>query len=165
MVAPLTAVLGEGCPLCEATLVAERLHEVAGDEAPMRLTLRNMPTLSCPAPHRYFVGHGFPIWLLNTLVDGELAKIPSGKAKGLLFRKYACGECGSPLGKPAGEARTFTSSLRWKDTPAFTVDVAVPLYRCASCGREQARSAEELAKLLPAALVHAFMAGGLKAPG
>lgn len=153
------------CPLCEAPLAAIRLPDVSGDEAPMRVTLHDMPALACPAPHRYFVGHGFPIWLLNALVDAELARIPSGTRKGLVFRKYACGECGSPLPAAAGDTRTYPATLQWKETPAFVVDIAIPLYRCASCGREQARSGEELAKLLPAALVHAFMAGGLKAPG
>mgnify|MGYP001099810393 FL=1 len=156
---------GAPCPLCEAPLAAIRIHEAAGDEAPLRLTLRDLPVLGCPAPHRYFVGQGFPIWLLNALVDGELAKIPSGVEKGLLFRKCACGGCGAVLPAAGGEPRTFSSSLAWKETPGFTVDVTVPVFRCAGCGREQARSGAELANLLPAALVHAFKAAGLKAPG
>jgi DNA-directed RNA polymerase subunit RPC12/RpoP len=156
---------GSPCPLCEAPLAAMQIREASGDEAPMRVTLQGLPILACPAPHRYFVGQGFPIWLLNALVDGELAKVPAGTEKGLLFKKYACGACGAVLPAAGGEPRTFTSSLAWKETPGFTVDVSVPVYRCAQCGREQARSAAELAKLLPAALVHAFKAAGLKAPG
>lgn len=156
---------GTPCPLCEAPLAASRIPEAAGDEAPMRLTLRGVPVLECAAPHRYFVGKGFPVWLLNALSDEELAKIPAGAQKGLLFRKYACGGCGEPLDTAKGETKTFSASLAWKDTPGFEVDIALPLFRCVSCGREQVRSGEELAKLLPAALVHAFKAAGLKAPG
>ncbi len=131
----------------------------------MRVTLRVLPIHSCPAPHRYFVGQQFPIWLLNALVEEELAKIPGGTEKGLIFKKYACGDCGAALPSAAGEARAFSASLAWKETPGFAVDVSMPVFRCASCGREQVRSGAELAKLLPAALVHAFMAAGLKAPG
>lgn len=156
---------GTPCPLCEHPLAASRLPEVTGDESPMRLVIRDLPVLACGAPHRYFAGQGFPIWLLNTLADGELAKIPSGAAKGLVFRKYACGGCGAALPGAGGEPGTFSASLAWKDSPGFTVEVTVPLYRCAACGREQARSGEELAKLLPAALVHAFKSAGIKAPG
>jgi hypothetical protein len=156
---------GKPCPLCEAALAARRLKEVQGDESPMRLTLRNLPVLACEAPHRYFVGHGFPVWLLNALLEVELPKIPAGKAKGLLFRKYACCDCGAILPSGSGGARIFTAALAWKQTPAFQADISIPLYRCPSCGREQARSGEEIAKLLPAALVHAFKSAGIKAPG
>ena len=156
---------GRPCPLCEAPLAARRLRVVTGDESPMRLELRNLPVLACEAPHRYFPGHGFPIWLLNALVDGELAKIPAGVEKGLLFRKYACGGCGAPLPSEGSEPWTFSSTLSWNETTGFAVDITMPVVRCASCGREQARSAAELAKLLPAALVHAFKDAGIKSPG
>jgi hypothetical protein len=156
---------GKPCPLCEAPLALRMLNEAMGDESPMRLTLRNLPVFACAAPHRYFVGQQFPIWLLNSLTDGDLAKVPAGAEKGLLFKKYACAECGAALPSSGGEPRTFSASLAWKQTPGFTVDVTVPVFRCAGCGREQARSATEVGKLLPAALVHAFKAAGIKAPG
>jgi hypothetical protein len=163
--APLTAVEGQGCPLCEAPLAARNLREVAGDEAPMRLTLRHLPVLACSVPHRFFVGQGFPLWLLNALVDVELAKIPAGTEKGLVFHRYACGGCGAQLPSTAGEPMTFSSTLEWEKTLPFVVDITVPIVCCPSCGMEQARSAAELAKLLPSALVHAFKEAGLKAPG
>ncbi|NJD89676.1 MAG: hypothetical protein FIB05_16880 [Betaproteobacteria bacterium] len=159
--------IGEGkpCPLCEGPLASRTLPDIAGDESPMRVTLRGFPVFSCAAPHRYFVGQQVPIWLLNAMVDGEIAKIPAGVEKGLLFKKYACGGCGAVLPAAAAETLTWSSALAWKETPGFAVDVTVPVYRCGGCGREQARSGPELAKLLPAALVHAFKAAGLKAPG
>jgi hypothetical protein len=156
---------GSPCPLCQAPLAAQQLREATGDEAPMRLTLRGLPVLACAAPHTYFAGQKFPIWLLNSLVDGELPKVAAGTGKGLVFKKYVCGGCGAVLPSSGGEPRTFSSRLAWNETPAFDVDVTMPFFRCAGCGREQARSAEELAKLLPAALVRAFKAAGLKAPG
>jgi hypothetical protein len=146
-------------------LAARSLSAAVGEEAPIRLTLRGLPVLACAAPHRYFVAHGFPVWLLNALVETEAPRIPAGREKGLLFRSYACGECGAPLPTARGETKTFASRLAWRETPAFEAEVLVPVCRCAACGREQARSAAELAKLLPAALVHAFKSAGLKAPG
>lgn len=156
---------GKPCPLCNSPLSAQALPEVSGDEAPLRLTLRGLPVFTCAAPHRYFVGQSFPIWLLNALLEGELAKVPTGTEKGLLFRKFACGGCGAILPSAANGSRTYSTHLAWKDTPGFSVDVTMPLFRCDACGREQARSAAELAKLAPAALVHAFKAAGIKAPG
>lgn len=156
---------GSPCPLCNHPLGEKVLAEASGDEAPMRLTLKGLPVLECESGHRYFLGQKFPIWLLNEVTDGELSKIAAGKQKGLLFHSYACGGCGKPLPSAAGEAKTFSARFAWKETPAFAVEISMPQYRCESCGREQARAGEELAKLLPAALVHAFMAAGLKAPG
>jgi hypothetical protein len=156
---------GQPCPLCEAPLAARTLPDFAGDEAPMRLTLRAFPALACEAPHRYFLGRQVPIWLLNAMLDGELPKIPAGAERGLLFRKYVCDGCGAALPASGSEPMTFSSALAWNETPGFVVDVTIPVFRCGGCGREQARSATELAKLLPAALVHAFKAAGLKAPG
>lgn len=156
---------GKPCPLCEAPLAARTLPEFAGDESPMRLAIRGFPVLACEAPHRYFLGQKVPIWLLNELLDGELPKIPVGAEKGLIFRKYVCGGCGAALPASGSEPMTFSSAHAWNETPGFAVDVTVPVFRCGGCGREQARSGTELAKLLPAALVHAFKAAGLKAPG
>jgi len=156
---------GQPCPLCQAPLAAKQLQEVTGDEAPMRLTLRGLPVLACEAPHTYFAGQKFPIWLLNALVDGELPKIAAGAEKGLVFRKFVCGGCGAVLPAAEGAPRTFSARLAWNETPPFDVELSVPFHRCAGCGREQARSGAELAKLLPAALVHAFKSAGIKAPG
>ena len=155
---------GEPCPLCAVPLDRATLGRAVGDEAPVRITLDRLPVLACPAPHRYFAGHGFPVWLLNELVDARLPEVPAGREKGLVFRRYECGGCGTKL-PPGGEARRFSWTLAWGETPAFEVRLEVPFVRCASCGREQARSAPELAKLLPAALVHAFKAAGIKAVG
>lgn len=155
---------GEPCPLCEGPLAARLLNEVSGDEAPMRLTLRRLPLLECAAQHRYFVGQGFSVWLLNSLVDRELPKIPAGVEKGLVFRKYACGECGGEIPSSGGDPMTFSSTLDWEDTIPFVVDITISAVTCPSCGREQSRSRAELAKLLPSALVHAFKTAGLKSP-
>lgn len=156
---------GSPCPLCEAPLAARKLAEVMGDEAPMRVTIRWLPVLSCDAPHRYFIEQPFPIWLLNAMLGEEIARIPAGAESGLVFRKYRCGGCGAMLPASGAERRAYVSHLAWKDGPEFAVEVSMPVCRCTGCGREQVRSAAELAKLLPSALVHAFKAAGLKAPG
>ena len=155
---------GQPCPLCEAPLTARHLNQVSGDEAPLRLTLRRLPVLECAARHSYFVGQGFPVWLLNSLVEEEQKKIPAGAEKGLVFRKYACCDCGGEIPSSGGEPMTFSSTLDWEKTAPFVVDITVPVVTCPSCGREQARSRAELAKLLPPALVHAFKTAGLKGP-
>jgi len=152
------------CPLCGVALAPVCLARAEGDEAPIRLALERLPVLACPAPHRYFVGHAFPVWLLDELVEAKLPEVPAGREKGLLLRRYACRSCGAKL--PAeGGMRPFSWTLAWRETPAFEARLEVPFVRCPSCGEEQARSAGELAKLLPAALVHAFKSAAIKATG
>ena len=102
---------GKPCPLCAGPLSAQVLPDVSGDEAPLRLTLRGLPVFACPAPHRYFVGQKFPIWLLNALLDGELAEVPAGTEKGLLFRKFACGGCGARMKRNPQRAETGESPV------------------------------------------------------
>lgn len=155
---------GGPCPLCKAPLNQKQVPEAFGEQQPLKLALRGLPVLECEKPHRHFVGKEFPIWLLNALLEEELGKIPSGGEKGLLFRKRTCGSCEAELPSAAEGSRTFSAALAWKDSPAFDVDITVPLHRCGACGRDQVRSAAELAKLLPAALAHAFQGAGLK-PG
>ena len=156
---------GAPCPLCQAPLAPKLLREVVGEEGSLRLALRTLPVLACEVPHRYFVGPGFAVWLLNELADKELPKIPVGREKGLVFRGYECGACGTALPSAGGDPMTFSSTLDWEQMVPFVVDITVPVVGCPSCGRDQARSGAEIAKLLPSALVHAFKAAGIKAPG
>lgn len=130
----------------------------------MRLTLRELPVLACAAGHTYFMDPGFPIWLLNALVDQQAPKIPAGEKKGIVLKHYSCGQCSAPLPKSEAGRRSFSFELAWKDQPPVFADLDVPVFGCA-CGREQVRSASELEKLIPAALVHAFKAEAIKAPG
>ena len=159
------AAAGRPCPLCEETLAPVRLPPIAGDEAPMRLTLHGMPAIACATGHTYFAKRDFALWLMDELLEQRLAALPAGVASGLLFRRHACGGCGAPLAALRGERREFRLEVAYPGREAFAVGIGMPAYRCTGCGREQLHSLAELRKLAPAALVHAFKAGGIKAPG
>lgn len=153
-----------GCPVCAAPLAARNLREVVGDEVLLRVTLRHFPVLACAASHRFLVAPEFAAWLVDLLREGELAKIPAGAEKGLVFHKYACSGCGAELPAAAGEPTTWSATLEWKEVFPFVVDITVPILSCPSCGFEQARSRAELVKLLPVALVHAYKEAGISVP-
>lgn len=156
---------GQACPLCTQPLGRSTLGEFCGDESPLRITLSGMPALRCTAGHTYFAKRDFPMWLMRHLVDEDAATIPGGIAKGMLFRKHACGACGGELAARQERVHDFGFRLAHPGTEAFDVRLTMPVFRCAACGKEQVRSAEEVKKLAPAALVHAFKAAGIKAPG
>ena len=155
---------GRPCPLCEQPLARRVLPDFFGDEAPLRLVFKGMRALTCPAPHRYFIDHEFPMWLMNHLVEEDESRFPAGTGAGFLFKRYTC-QCGGALKRREDHRHVFTVPLQYKDHPAFTAEVSMPVYKCEACGKEQLHSLDELRKLTPAALVHAFKAAGIKAPG
>lgn len=155
---------GKPCPLCENPLERRALAAVSGDESPLRLTLRGMPVLRCVNGHTYFSKHALPIWLLRRLVDEDVDALPAGEPQGLLFRKYRCA-CGERLATRQERVHSFRIDMSYAEEPAFAVELAMPVFKCAACGKEQVRSREEVRKVAPAALVHAFKAAGIKAPG
>lgn len=160
MVAP-----GKPCPLCEAPLKHRRLPTFCGDEAPLRITLHGMPALSCDKPHVYFVKRDFALWLMNRLVEEDEATLPAGNATGLIFKSYLCRDCGKPLSPKRDHVHAFDLEVTYPGEPGFRVEISMPVFRCTGCDKEQIHSLAEVRKLTPAALVHAFKAAGIKAPG
>lgn len=162
---------GSPCPLCtDRKVSADVLHATvlpafSGDEAPLRLGVRGMPALQCAQRHTYFARPDFALWLMEHLLQEAAAKLPAGEARGVLFKHHSCRDCGKALAPREDPRKAFELPVTYPELPPFTVEVSMPMFRCTGCGKEQMRSAAELGKLVPAALVHAFKAAGLKAPG
>ena len=155
---------GKPCPLCHAPLERQVLEPFRGEEPPLSITVHGMPALAC-GKHRYFVKPDFPLWLMNHLVEQDEASIPAGDPTGLIFKSYLCHDCGKALSPKRDHVHTFDLDLAYEAEPRFRVEVAMPVFRCGGCGREQIHSLAEVRKLTPAALVRAFKAAGIKAPG
>ncbi len=155
---------GTACPVCEHPLGPAVLAEFSGDEDPLRITLRRMPALRCPTGHTYFAHPKFPLWLMNHLTEEDEAALPAGQAKGFLVKHYHCGDCGQGLAPKADHRHAFTVELQYQSTGAFQAELSMPVFKCTGCGKEQLHSLEELRKLTPAALVHAFKEARIKPP-
>jgi hypothetical protein len=152
---------GKPCPLCTAPLVLKKRAEFSGDESPLRVTLVDVPILTCDKPHAYFVHPKFALWLMDQLLDADFDSTPAGTARGLLFKSYACHGCGGALERVA-QSKEQRFELAYKDFGAFEARLSMPLYKCAGCGSEQLRAGGEARKLLPAGLVHAFKEAGIR---
>jgi hypothetical protein len=157
--------LGKPCPLCEAPLQHRILPPFSGDEAPLRITLHGMPVLSCDKPHVYFVKRDFALWLMNHLVAEDEATVPAGNPTGLIFKSYLCHDCGKALSPKRDHIHGFQVPCSYEGQAEFRAEVSMPVFRCTGCGKEQVHSLAEVRKLTPSALVHAFKAAGIKAPG
>ena len=150
------------CPLCASPLKPTILPLIAGNEAPLRLTVHGMPALACAKAHTYFVKPDFALWLMNHLVEEDEATLPAGDATGLLFKAYLCHDCGKPLSPKPDHVHAFNLPLAYEGEPEFRVEVAMPVFRCGACGKEQIHSLGEVRKLTPAALVDAFRGAGIR---
>jgi hypothetical protein len=156
---------GQPCPLCESPLGPRRLEPFSGDEGPLRITLQSMPSLGCATGHVYFVDPKFPLWLMNHLLEEDEPQLPAGEGKGFILKQYVCKACGAGLEPKEHHRHTFHVPLGYGDHASFSADLSMPVFRCTGCGKEQLHSLEEIRKLTPAALVHAFKGAGIKAPG
>jgi hypothetical protein len=143
------------CSQCRRETSPTSLDSVSGEEKTLTVTLQGMPILACPSGHKQFVHPEFPIWLLEQLVEKDVPTLPAGEAKGMLFKKYTCA-CGAELPAKSERRQAFPIEVRLRDLAPFKVELTVPMYKCGSCGKEQAHSLKELQERAPAALGHAF---------
>jgi hypothetical protein len=140
------------------------LDKVSAAETPVRLSLLGLPVLSCAKGHRAPVQRDFMVWLLHELRDKHVPSIPGGEAKGMLFKKYNC-TCGAELPAQATRNAAFGFDLAYPEAPAFRGEIEVPVYKCAGCGKESARSAKEMAAATPAVVAALNDAAGFPHSG
>ena len=144
----------ETCKKCKAEMHPEKLSGVTGSEGSVKVTIPKLPALACAQGHRRFVRPEFPLELLERL--SSKAEVPAGEPRGILFKSYHCGKCGEKLGAASPEPKTFGFNVGLKGIEAFRVELEVPVYACPSCGREQVRSLDEVARSTPGAIARAF---------
>lgn len=145
-------------------MTLQPVDPVFGEQGVLKVVLLQLPALACINQHRRFAMPDFPRLLIDRVVGEEMATLPAARARGWLFKRYACGGCGAKLRSGEGREETFDFDIALAELPPLRVEVTVPLYTCASCGKEQIRSLGKMRKLVPAAMAHAFRAAGLQ-PG
>jgi hypothetical protein len=151
------------CSTCKAETASSILPELSGEEAPLAVTVHDMPVLECPQGHRQFVHVDFPLLLLDHLVEQDEPQLPASEAKGMLFKHYHCQSCGAELESGPDQKHTFHVEVALPQMPTFEVDLTMPVHRCQACGHEQLHSLKEIRSRTPAALAHAFKAAEIVA--
>lgn len=151
------------CSKCKAETASSTLAEISGEEAPVAVTVHDMPVRECPHGHRQFANADFPLLLLDHLLEHDAPQLPASDAKGLLFKHYHCASCGAELESGPDQKHTFRVAVELPELPAFDVDLTVPVHRCQACGHEQLHSLKDVKSRAPAALAHAFKAAEIAA--
>jgi len=101
--------------------------------------------VKCVNGHRAPVHRDFMVWLIHELREKHLASIPGGNAKGIFLKSYRCACGGELAAQPARqEWRAFELAFEGHDAFRFAVELA--LHACPACGKEQVRSAADLAR-------------------
>lgn len=136
------------CTHCSNVMEPAQLDRISAGEPPLRVSLLGFPLLKCVKGHAAPVHRDFMVWLLRTLRERVAAEVPGGEAKGMLFKKYHCA-CGAQLPARPERDGAFTLEMAFEGVPAFKAEIATPVYKCPSCGKEQTRSAAELAAKVP----------------
>jgi hypothetical protein len=149
------------CTRCRSNTEPAVLDRATGEAEPLALSVRGMPVLSCAQGHRQFVYPDFPRQLVEHLLEEDEAKLPAGKEKGLLFKHFLCGECGSELSPQPDHRETFPFDVRVGDLGQFKVELTAPVYRCPKCSRQQLHSLKDIRSHTPQALARAFQAADI----
>ena len=152
------------CAMCSGALEPNKLPSVAGEDGPLKLSLKDLPVLECAKHHRTPVHRDFMLWLIQEIRSREV-QIAAGKAQGLLFKKHHCGQCGKELAAKPERRQTFGFDLSYEDLAPFRLEVEVPQYKCGGCGKEQMRTPKDLHNHVPAAMVGINDAAGFPHSG
>jgi hypothetical protein len=131
------------CTRCPNPVEPKPIEKVLAEDPPLRLAVHNLPAMRCPKGHASPVDRDFMLWLIREL-KSRGAALPAGEAKGMLFKKYHCA-CGAELAAKPEKDQSFPLELAYPSAGAlFKAEIAMPVYKCAGCGKEQLRSAKEL---------------------
>ena len=152
------------CNQCHAETRITIVNFADGEDAPLRIRLKEFPLRACPEGHRQFVRPEFPLELLQHLTEQDEPELPAGEEKGLILKKYLCESCHEALEAKPDHRHTFPIEVELEDLDPFGVDLTMPVYRCSACGKEQLHSLKEVRKLTPAAMAHAFLAANIPPP-
>lgn len=150
------------CRACHAPTSPRRLDAVSGAEKALSVTLRGLTVLACPEGHQQFLRADAPLELLDHLIEEDEAQLPAGTSKGLIFKHFFCSACGGELQPKPDHTHTFTLTPAIADQPGLEVDLTIAVYKCGTCAKEQLHSLNEVRKLTPNALAHAFQAAAIQ---
>lgn len=131
------------CPMCSGARALKTLAEIAAEDGPLRISLRDFPVLQCPKNHKGPVHSDFMIWLIQQIRERE-GQVAAGKEQGMLFKKHLCGGCGKELAAKPDRRQAFAYALKFEELAPFQLELEMPLYKCAGCGKEQIRSTKDL---------------------
>ena len=158
------AIVLRPCAMCRGQVELAKIDKVVGEAAPLKMTVFGMPALKCAKGHAAPVHQDFLLWMMGELRGTHAPGIPAAEEKGMVFKKRLCA-CGKELPGKAERRQAFGFDLAYQGTAPFRVELEMPLYKCAGCGKEQLRSQADLRKASTHALVEICDSAGFPHSG
>ncbi|MCW5633682.1 MAG: hypothetical protein KIT17_10120 [Rubrivivax sp.] len=150
------------CRQCEGEMTLADLERIEGEEHGVHLSIKHMPSMTCPKGHRRFVAPTFASALLDALVTGQpLVPLDPAARRGLLRKRYACPACGAVLEGGASGRVEAHRTVEIDGLHAFDVQVDLPTFRCGVCQQESVEPREQMLDDLMKASAHAFRSAEL----
>jgi len=146
------------CKECKGVMTLRALEPIDGEQHGVRMRIEGMPAMQCAEGHKRFVAPEFAVKMMEALMAERLVPLDGAKQKGLLKKRYCCPGCGQELGADAHGRVETRRVLEMKGLEAFGVQVDLPKYRCAACGRESVEPRDAMVDDLMKASVQAFRA-------
>lgn len=150
------------CSKCKGEMTVKPLGTLSGEEGGVKVTIQAMPAAVCEQGHKRFVYPLMAGMLMDMMMDEEFYKfVPEATRKGLFTKRYHCRDCGQELPASPTGIQTREMTAEFKHVEPFKALIDVPVYKCAGCGKECIRSAEETGKLAKNATGHAYRTGDI----
>lgn len=135
------------CSKCKGEMSLNILAPFHGEMSGVKVTINEMPCVSCAQGHKRFVHVEFAAQLMDLMFNQETYRdIPSAVRKGFFSHTYHCSGCAQELPKAPTGSKTLEVTAELKKAQPFTVLVDVPVVKCGGCATENILSAEETAK-------------------
>lgn len=152
------------CSLCHKEVAPITVDSMSGEEAGVRMRIEGMPALACAEGHRRFVVADFAVKLMQALFDVEpFVPVAFAVQKGLLRKRYHCAACDGNLDAVTGNGIEVKHVVELKNTPAIEIQVEMPKFHCAACGKDSVLPEKALGEALMKASVHAFRSAAVAA--
>jgi len=145
------------CKECKGLMSLRALQPIDGEQRGVHMRIEGMPAMQCAEGHKRFVAPEFAVKMMEALLADPLVPLEGAAQKGLLKKRYCCPGCGQELAGDNGRVEA-KRVLEMKGLDAFGVQVDLPKYRCAGCGRESVEPRDAMVDDLMKASVQAFRA-------
>lgn len=145
------------CKLCKGDMSLRALDPIEGEDHGVRMRIEGMPAFQCAAGHKRFVTPDFAIKMMQALAKAkELVPLDAATEKGLFRKRFCCPGCGQELEAGGSDRVVARQAIEMTGLDKFAVELEVPKFRCAGCGRECVEPQRNLANDLMKASVQAF---------
>jgi len=145
------------CRQCNAPVEPLRLGRVEGEDSGIRIQLEGLPAIECANGHKRFPSAEFPLKFIEKMLESdELITAEPAVEKGL-FRKHAhCPGCGRQLPEQSSGASAHQVRITLDEFEPVAVELAVPLFKCAGCGKQSTLVKKGVERGVMQAVANAF---------